>query len=89
MNTRHAEKRMQQRGIPPLIRDWLFDFGEETYDGQGGIILHFSKRSRRRLERTVGREPIRRMHEWMDSYAVISTDGQLITIGARWKRVRL
>ena len=88
MMTQHAETRMQQRGIPPLIRDWLFDFGEQAYDGHGAIVLYFSKKSRRRLEQTMGREPIRRMSEWMKSYAVVSTEGRLITIGSRWKRVK-
>jgi hypothetical protein len=87
MHTDHASRRAQQRGVPPLIVQWLQDFGEEVYDHHGAITLHFSKRSRRRLEQTVGREPIRRMSEWMNSYAVVSTDGILITVGPRWKRI--
>jgi hypothetical protein len=88
IRTEHARRRSQQRGIPPLIVQWLQNFGEEVYDHHGGRILHFTKRARRRLEREVGREPIRRMHEWMDSYAVFSTDDVLITLGRRCKGIK-
>ena len=28
--TTHATIRAQQRGIPPVIQDWLLDYGEEA-----------------------------------------------------------
>lgn len=84
----HALTRLQQRGIPPLIIQWLEAYGEEQHDHHGAIVLHFSKRSRRRLEQNVGAVPLRRLNEWMDSYAVIGTDGALITAGTRWKRIK-
>ena len=37
--TYHAAIRSQQRGIPPLVMQWLDQFGEECYDGHGAIIL--------------------------------------------------
>lgn len=88
IRTNHALHRAQQRGIPPLIVLWLQEFGEEIYDHRGGRILYFTKRARRRLEQAVGREPIRRMHEWMDAYAVLSTDDALITVGRRCRRIK-
>ena len=56
--TKHAEARMQQRAIPPLIDLWLEEFGEEEYDGHGGIRRYFSRRSIREMERQFGRRPI-------------------------------
>jgi hypothetical protein len=86
--TAHASIRGQQRGVPPLIREWLLDFGEEVYDHHGAIIYYFTRDSRRRLERNFGRESIRRFHEWLDSYAVVSaSDGLLISVGKRYKKV--
>lgn len=41
----HAKVRAQQRGIPPLIDRWLDEFGEEDYDGRGGVRIFFSRRS--------------------------------------------
>lgn len=45
--TTHAAIRSQQRGIPPLIMEWLDQFGEEYYDGHGAIIRRFTRTSRR------------------------------------------
>ena len=87
MITHHAQARMQQRGLPPLILHWLDDYGAESYDGHGGTIRHFTKRSRRHLERDVGREPVRRMHEFLDAYAIYGSDGVLITAGHRFRRI--
>ncbi len=84
----HAVIRSQQRGIPPLIREWLIDFGEEIYDHRGAILYFFNRDSRRKLERNFGRESIRRFHEWLDSYVVVSaTDGVLITVGKHYKKI--
>lgn len=83
----HGGMRSQQRGIPPLIIDWLEAYGNETHDHQGCVILHFTKDARRRLERSVGREPVRRMSEFLDCYAVIASNGALVTVGKRYKRI--
>jgi len=86
--TTHSQERMQQRGIPPLIIDWLEAYGDEIHDHRGAVVLHFSKKARRRLEQCVGTAPLRRLSEWLDSYAVIGNDGALITAGTRWKRIK-
>lgn len=83
--TKHALVRQQQRGIPPLIADWLIDFGAEQFDGHGGIVRYFSKQCIRRLEREVGREPVKRMSEFLRCYLVQSShDGGVITLGKRY-----
>ena len=82
--TRHAAIRAQQRGIPPLIQDWLIGYGEECYVGRGAIVRFFSKRSRRALERAVGSITLRRMGEYLGCYLVEATDdGRVITVGRR------
>lgn len=86
--TAHASTRAQQRGLPPLVLDWLHAFGEEHHDSRGATILFFNKVARRRLERAVGREPVRRMQQWLNAYAVVSNDGKLVTAGHRYKRIR-
>lgn len=87
MSHMHASKQMQRRGIPPLIVQWLDEFGEETHDHHGAITRHFSKAARRRLERSVGRQPVRKIDEWFNAYLVTSTDGALITVGFRYRRI--
>lgn len=88
MITPHARTRAQQRGLPPLVMHWLDDFGREIHVAGGATIRHFDKRARRRLERFVGREPVRRMHERLDACAVYGSDGVLITTGHRYQRIR-
>jgi len=85
--TSHAIVRSQQRCLPPLVIDWLHHFGREQHDGCGATILYFDKRARRSLERSVGREPVRRMKEWLNAYAVVSNDGKLVTVGHRYRRL--
>ena len=83
--TDHAAIRQQQRGIPPLVSDWLLDFGDEKFDGHGGVIRYFSKKCVRHLERHVGRQPVARMSEYLRCYLVQSSvDGKVITMGKRY-----
>ncbi len=85
MNTLHAATRIQQRGVPPLIVDWLAGYGEEMYDGRGGVTRYFTRRSIRRMERDFGRVPLRRMSEYLRCYLVEATgNGQIITVGKRY-----
>jgi hypothetical protein len=86
--SKHALIRAKDRGIPPLIEQWLDEFGEEDYDGRGAVRFFFSRRSIRAMERAFGRRPVRRMSEYLDAYKVESvSDGQVITIGHRFKHV--
>ena len=86
--TTHASIRSQQRGIPPLVLDWLETYGDESFDHHGAVILHFSKRSVRRLERAVGRQPVCKLKEYLRCYAVLS-DGHVVTVGKHFKRIKV
>ena len=86
--TNHAAARVQQRALPPLVLDWLHAYGHEHHAGRGATVLCFDKPARRRLERAVGREPVRRMKQWLNTYAIVSGDGQVVTAGHRFKRIR-
>ena len=86
-HTRHATKRAQQRGIPPLITAWLLDYGEEVFDGNGGIIRYFARQGIRRMEREIGQAPLKRMSEYLRCYLVQGNrDGAIITVGKRYPR---
>ncbi len=86
MTSEHARLRMQQRGIPPLVLTWLLDFGQKRHDHKGGVVHYFDKRSRRDLERSVGRGIVRRLSEYMDSYAVSSLQDDVVeTVGHLYK----
>lgn len=84
--TGHAEMRAKQRGVPPLIIDWLRDYGAIHYDKLGAEIRYFNKQSRRKLERLVGRKVIGRLHSLLDTY-IVEKNGVVITVGRRYKRL--
>lgn len=83
--TAHATIRSQQRGIPPMVVDLLFEFGCREHDHAGAEILYFDRRSKKRLETYAGCL-INKLSEHLDSYAVVA-DGKLITVGTRYKRI--
>ncbi len=85
--TAHATARAQQRGIPPLVLDWLIRYGDSEWDHHGSQVKYFTRRSRRRVESAVGSEITRRLHEYLDCYAVVGLDGSLVTCGHRYKRL--
>lgn len=86
--TKHAAVRQQQRGIPPLIMEWLASYGTASYDHHGAEILYFDKHSRKALAKDVGDEVVSRLGSLLDTYAVVSGDGTVITVGHRFKRVK-
>lgn len=90
MNTRsHDGVRAQQRCIPPLVAQWLDQFGKERYDGHGGVLRYFTRASIRAMERALGRSPARKLAEYLNAYKVESShDGHVITIGHRAKRIK-
>jgi len=88
--TKHASVRAQQRGIPPLISEWLLEFGDSAYDGHGAIIRYFNKKSLKFIAGTVGKDVLRRLSEFKRCYLVQSaTDGEIISVGKRYQNQRI
>ena len=85
--TSHAQKRMQQRGVPPLILDWLIAYGSSRPAGRGATLFFFDRDAKRRLERDVGRLITRKLSEYLNCYAVFRDD-VVITTGKRFRPVR-
>lgn len=85
--TDHAQARTQQRGVPPLILEWLITYGSTQPDQRGAEIRYFDHAARRRLSRAVGHQVVDRLGQLLDMYAVMSNDGVVITIGHRFKRI--
>ncbi len=85
--TKHANVRMQQRGIPPLIVEWLTSYGASRHDHRGTEILYFDKHSRKALAKVVGEEVVSRLAGLLDTYVVVADDGVVITAGHRYKRI--
>lgn len=86
--TLHANLRIQQRAIPPIVIEWLEEYGAEMHDGRGAIKRFFDHRSRKRLARIVGTGVVNRLNDYLDTFLVQTVDGTIITVGHRTKRVR-
>jgi hypothetical protein len=82
--TCHAEARIQQRAIPPIVVELLERFGSETRSG-GADLLFLDKAARKLLRRHLGRSF--RSFEYLDAYAVVSDQGRVVTVGHRSKRI--
>jgi len=87
MYTKHAAIRMQQRAVPPLIVEWLSEFGAEAHDGRGAVRRYFDHKGRKRLESAVGSVVVERLNEYLDAYLVEKLDGTVITVGRRTRRI--
>ena len=82
----HARKRMQQRGISTAALDALLDFGRITRAGRGRELVFFDRKARERLERAnalAAGEAAR----VCNSYAIVESDGTVITVGHRFRRI--
>jgi hypothetical protein len=76
--TPYARVRMQQRGIrPEMLEAWL-DYGREVHVPGGRDLVFFDKRACARLAKA---------GIACKSYAVLSPDGVVITVGHRYRRI--
>ena len=85
--SRHAQIRCQQRGISPLICEWLQDYGS-TVQTHGATKRYFDRAARRRLAAAVGAQVVDRMSPLLNAYLVESVDETVITAGHRTERIR-
>jgi hypothetical protein len=68
--SKHAVIRSQQRGIPPLIMQWLLDYGDRT-STHGAVRLSFGKRSRREIEGEVGKRVMSQLSRFLAASAIV------------------
>jgi len=84
--TDHALSRKQQRAIPPLIVQWLFEYGATQYDHHGGVVHYFDKQARKVLAHDVGNLIVDQLRRFLDAY-LVARDDRIITVGYRYKRL--
>ena len=84
----HASRRMQKRSVPPIVLDWLHDYGSEQYDGRGAVIRYFDRAAKARLEQACGHRFVQTNKKYLAVYMIEDTAGQsLITVGYRNRRI--
>lgn len=85
--TNHAAAQMKQRAISGTTIEYLVEWGRKAYDHRGSVIHYFDKASRFKLRKHIGQIRAKEFENQLDAYAVISIDGQVITVGHRFKRI--
>jgi len=78
----------QKRSIPPIVLDWLHDYGSEQYDGHGAVIRFFDRAAKARLAQVCGRRFVQSIKKYLAVYMIEDTAGaSLITVGYRNRRI--
>ena len=85
--SRHAQARMQQRGIAPSAVDCLLEFGREHHDHRGAVVVMLDRATTRRVAR-FGAARARELDALRGLYAVVASDGCVCTVGHRTRRLR-
>lgn len=84
--SRHAQIRCQQRGVPPLIVEWLLTYGAEQRSA-GATKRFFDRQARRRLAADYGAEVIDRLGDLLNLY-LVEGDERIVTAGVRTRRIK-
>ena len=87
MLTNHASKRSQQRCISPMLLDLLLQFGTKEKASGGTEKMYFDKSSRRKISAYAG-SLAGMLERYLDIYAVIGNEGNVVTVGHRLERVK-
>lgn len=82
----HAQIRCQQRSIPPLICQWLQEFGAET-QSHGATKRFFDRESKRRLAAVVGTQVVDRLGSLLNIY-LVEGETKVVTAGVRTRRIK-
>lgn len=85
--SRHAQARMQQRGIARSAVDYLLEFGREHHDHHGAVVMMLDRAATRRIARS-GAARGGELEALRGLYAVVAIDGCVCTVGHRTRRLR-
>jgi hypothetical protein len=79
--TKHAQTRLEQRGISPIIIDWLEQYGA-IEPQEGAELIYFNHRSLKRLASYTGGFS-NKIDKLKKVYLVRGSNGRIITTGYR------
>jgi hypothetical protein len=85
--SQHASIRSQQRAISQMQVDLLMQFGSSEPAGDGASKVFFDKAARRRIRAYAG-SMASLLNEYLDVYAVVSSEDKVITAAHLTERIR-
>lgn len=83
----HAEVRQQQRGIRRDVLDCLVAYGRREHDHAHCEIVYFDAKAVSRAQKEAGPQVAHLVSDHRDVYAVIDSDGWVVTTGHRFRRI--
>ena len=84
--SKHAEIRMQQRGLPRRVINWLVAYGQIDHQGGGSELYYFNKKARFAIKKDLGRDALSGFSKCLNAYMVCN-DSTVITVGHRYQRI--
>jgi hypothetical protein len=83
MLSKHSKTRCQQRCIPPIVQNWLDEFGVIREQRGGCLKVFFNRDSQKEMGKKYGRQFVRENKKYLNAYRVESPNGTVITAGWR------
>ena len=83
----HAEVRQQQRGIRREVLDCLVAYGRREHDHAQCEIVYFDAKAISRVHKEACARVAHLVSDHRDVYAVINSDGRVVTTGHRSRRI--
>lgn len=87
MLSTHAQARSQQRAIPRPVIDLLLDYGVVEHRKNGLELLYFTNEGKHSARQLMKRNGVKHSDHCLNAYLLESSDGWVITVGHRTKRV--
>ena len=85
--THHAATRIRQRGINLEVLGCLLSYGHREHDHRGAEVVAFDRSALSLVRATEAPDVWRAVEQARDVYAVVDSDGLVITSGFRFRRV--
>ena len=85
--TTHAPERARQRGIDISIFECLLRHGREEHDHRGAVVVVIDRNAVERVRWFEDAATSRAAEDAREVYAVVGSEGQVLTTGHRFRRV--
>lgn len=85
--SRHAHVRSQQRGVCLKVLDCLLAYGHREHDHRGATVVVFNRAALASIRLAEPSDLSRAVAECRTLYAVVDSDGLVVTTGYRFRRV--